>query len=43
MRIVGPGQSFGQVIVYAGRTFPAGAQTIAKSHLLFCPAAPLWI
>ena len=37
MRIVGPGESFGQVSVYAGRTFPAGAQTIAKSHLLFLP------
>ena len=37
MRIVGPGESFGQVSVYAGRTFPAGAQAIAKSHLLFLP------
>ena len=43
MRIVGPGESFGQVSVYAGRTFPAGAQAIAKSHLLFCPEAPLWV
>jgi CRP/FNR family transcriptional regulator len=37
MRIVGPGQAFGQVSVYAGRTFPASAQTIAQSHLLFLP------
>ena len=37
MRFVGPGESFGQVSVYAGRTFPAGAQAIAKSHLLFLP------
>lgn len=37
MRIVGPGESFGQVAVYAGRAFPASAQTIAKSHLLFLP------
>jgi CRP/FNR family transcriptional regulator len=37
MRIVGPGESFGQVSVYAGRTFPAGAQAISKSHLLFLP------
>ena len=37
MRIVGPGESFGQVSVFAGRTFPAGAQAIAKSHLLFLP------
>ncbi len=37
MRIVGPGESFGQVSVYAGRTFPASTQAIAKSHLLFLP------
>jgi CRP/FNR family transcriptional regulator len=37
MRIVGPGESFGQVSVYAGRTFPASTQSIAKSHLLFLP------
>ena len=37
MRIVGPGQAFGQVSVYAGRTFPASAQAIARSHLLFLP------
>ena len=37
MRIVGNGESFGQVPVYAGRSFPASAQAIAKSHLLFFP------
>ena len=37
MRIVGPGESFGQVPVYAGRSFPASAQAIAKSHLIFFP------
>ena len=37
MRIVGPGESFGLVSVYAGRTFPASTQAIAKSHLLFLP------
>ena len=37
MRIVGPGEPFGQVAVYAGRTFPAGAQAITVSHLLFLP------
>jgi CRP/FNR family transcriptional regulator len=37
MRIVGPGQAFGQVSVYAGRTFPASAQAIAQGHLLFLP------
>jgi len=34
---VGAGESFGQVAVYAGRSFPASAQAIAKSHLLFLP------
>ena len=37
MRIVGPGESFGQVSVFAGQTFPASTQVIAKSHLLFLP------
>ncbi|OPX35837.1 MAG: transcriptional regulator [Desulfobacteraceae bacterium 4484_190.1] len=37
MRVVGAGESFGQVAVYAGRSFPANAQSIAKSHLLFFP------
>lgn len=35
MRVVGAGEPFGQVAVYAGRSFPANAQSIAKSHLLF--------
>ncbi len=37
MRIVVSGESFAQVPVYAGRSFPASAQAIAKSHLLFLP------
>ena len=37
MRVVGAGEPFGQVAVYAGRSFPANAQSIAKSHLLFFP------
>lgn len=37
MRILGAGEPFGQVAVYAGRSFPASAQAIAKSHLLFFP------
>ena len=37
MRIVTRGEPFGQVAVYAGRAFPASAQAIAKSHLLFLP------
>ena len=35
MRVVGAGEPLGQVAVYAGRSFPANAQSIAKSHLLF--------
>ena len=37
MRVVGAGEPFGQVAVYAGRSFPANAQAIAKSRLLFFP------
>jgi CRP-like cAMP-binding protein len=33
----GPGESFGQVSVFAGRTFPASVQAIAKIDLLFLP------
>ena len=39
LHIVGPGESFGQVAVYAGRSFPANAQAIDKSYLLFIPRA----
>lgn len=39
MRIVAPGEAFAQVSVYAGGAFPASAQAIAKSHLLFFPRA----
>ena len=37
LHIVGPRETFGQVAVYAGRSFPASAQAIAGSHLLFIP------
>jgi CRP/FNR family transcriptional regulator, dissimilatory nitrate respiration regulator len=37
LHIVGPGETFGQVAVYAGRSFPASSEAIAKSHLLFIP------
>jgi len=37
MRFVGPGGSFGQVAVFAGRAFPASAQVITESSLLFLP------
>jgi CRP/FNR family transcriptional regulator len=37
LHILGPGESFGQVAMFAGRSFPANAEAIAKSHLLFFP------
>jgi len=37
LHILGPGESFGQVAMFAGRSFPANAGAIAKSHLLFFP------
>ena len=37
LHIYGPGQPFGEVPVFAGKRFPANAQTLAKSHLLFLP------
>ena len=39
LHIVGPGETFGQVAVYAGRSFPASSEAITKSHLLFIPRA----
>lgn len=39
LHIYGPGEPFGQVAVYAGRSFPASAQAIARSHVLFFPRA----
>ena len=35
LHILGPGEPFGQVAVFSGRSFPANAQVIAKSRLLF--------
>ena len=37
LHIYGPGEPFGQVAVYAGRSYPASAQAIAESHVLFFP------
>ena len=37
LHIYGPGNPFGEVPVFAGRKFPANAQTLLKSHLLFFP------
>lgn len=35
LHIYGPGEPFGQVAVYAGRSYPASAQSITKSYVLF--------
>lgn len=35
--IYGPGHPFGEVPVFSGQKFPAHAQAISKSHLLFFP------
>ena len=37
LHIYGPGQPFGEVPVFAGQHFPANAQTVEKSRLLFIP------
>ncbi|MGA8179294.1 MAG: Crp/Fnr family transcriptional regulator [Desulfobacterales bacterium] len=37
LHIYGPGNPFGEVPVFAGKKFPANAQTLFKSHLLFFP------
>ena len=37
LHIYGPGNPFGEVPVFSGQKYPASAQTIVKSHLLFFP------
>ncbi|MGA7146498.1 MAG: Crp/Fnr family transcriptional regulator, partial [Desulfobacterales bacterium] len=37
LHIYGPGNPFGEVPVFAGKKFPANAETLLKSHLLFFP------
>lgn len=37
LHIIGPGEPFGEVAVFAGRSFPANAQAISNSRLLFLP------
>jgi CRP/FNR family transcriptional regulator len=37
LHIYGHGEPFGQVAVYAGRTYPANAQAIISSRVLFFP------
>ena len=37
LHIFGPGEPFGEVPVFTGQPFPANAEAISKSHLLFFP------
>lgn len=37
LHIFGPNEPFGEVPVFTGQPFPANAEAIAKSHLLFFP------
>jgi len=37
LHIYGPGHPFGEVPVFSGSRFPADAETLVKSHLLFLP------
>lgn len=37
LHIYGPGNSFGEVAIFAGKHFPANANSLTKSHLLFFP------
>lgn len=37
LHVCGVGDHFGQVAVYAGRTFPAGAEALVETELLFFP------
>jgi CRP/FNR family transcriptional regulator len=37
LHIFGPGEPFGEVPVFTDRTFPANAETLSKSRLLFFP------
>jgi len=37
LHLYGPGQTFGEAAVWAGRAYPAGAEAVADSHLLLIP------
>lgn len=37
LHIYGPGNPFGEVPVFSGSRFPANAQALVKSHILFLP------
>jgi CRP-like cAMP-binding protein len=40
LHILEPGEPFGEVAVFAGKKFPANAETLAKSETLFFPRGP---
>jgi len=37
LHIFGPGEPFGEVPVFSGQSFPANAEALAESHLVFFP------
>ena len=37
LHIFGPGEPFGEVPVFSGQRFPANAESLSKSHLIFFP------
>jgi len=39
LHILGPGEPFGEVPVFSGKSFPASAEAIAESQLFFLPRA----
>jgi CRP/FNR family transcriptional regulator len=41
LHIFGPGEPFGEVPVFSGQSFPANAEAIAESHLLFFPRSAI--
>ena len=41
LHILGPGQPFGEVSVFAGQKFPANAQALDKGRVLFFPRAAI--
>jgi len=41
LHILGPGQPFGEVSVFAGQRFPANAQALEKTLVLFLPRAAI--
>jgi len=40
LHFVGAGDAFGEAAVFAGKTFPAFAEAVAVTHLIYLPKAP---